>query len=125
MVKSRSADRENPIRYIGCCGAYCKTCRSYVLGSCKGCKIGLDTGERDIRRAKCRIKICCFRDNKLDTCADCSKFESCDLIGNWYAKKGYHGEKYKKSLEYIKKNTYSEFIKLADRWKGASGKLES
>jgi len=124
MAESRSANPENPIRYIGCCGAYCKTCRSYVLGSCKGCKIGLDTGERDIRKAKCRIKICCFGDNKFDTCADCSKFELCNLIGSWYVKKGYHGEKYKQSLEYIKKNTYSEFIKLADKWKGASGRLE-
>ena len=56
--------------------------------------------------------------DELDTCADCPKFELCNLIGNWYVKKGYYGEKYKQSLEYIKKNTYSEFIKLADKWKG-------
>ena len=96
----------------------------HVEAGSGACKIGLDTGEREIRKAKCRIKICCFGDNRFDTCADCSKFESCNLIGSWYVKKGYHGEKYKQSLEYIKKNTYSEFIKVADKWKGASGRLD-
>jgi hypothetical protein len=41
----------NSKRYIGCCGAYCKTCKPFIEGACKGCKIGFDTGERGINKA--------------------------------------------------------------------------
>lgn len=114
----------NSKRYIGCCGAYCKTCKPFIEGTCKGCKIGFDTGERDINKAKCKIKLCCFKDHKFDTCADCPKLESCDIVGNWYAKNGYKYKKYKETVEFIKKNGYQKFIKLAGKWKGACGKLE-
>ena len=47
------------IREIGCCGAYCKTCRMASTGSqCKGCKLGYEEGQRDINKAKCKIKTC-------------------------------------------------------------------
>jgi hypothetical protein len=115
----------NPRRYIGCCGAYCGTCKPYLEGFCKGCKLGFDTGERDINRAKCRIKLCCFRDKKYDTCADCPEFESCDIIGGLYAKNGYKYRKYKQAVEFIRKNGYPKFIEFADKWRGAYGKLES
>ncbi|MFH2020616.1 MAG: DUF3795 domain-containing protein [archaeon] len=114
----------NPKRYIGCCGAYCKTCKLFIEEVCKGCKIGFDTGERDINKAKCKIKLCCFRDKKLDTCADCVKLESCNIVCSWYAKKGYKYKKYKQAIDFIKKNGYSKFIILADEWKGAYGNLE-
>ena len=71
-------------RYIGCCGAYCKTCKPFIDGACKGCKIGFDSGQRDINKAKCKIKLCCFRDSEFDTCADCPKLESCQIIGDYY-----------------------------------------
>ena len=32
---------------IGCCGAYCGTCREY-LKTCKGCKPGYLDGSRDL-----------------------------------------------------------------------------
>jgi hypothetical protein len=111
--------------YIGCCGAYCKTCKSYVAGICKGCKLGFDTGERDINKAKCKIKLCCYKDNQLETCDACSKLESCSIVGSWYAKNGYKYKKYKEAIEFIKKNGYSKFIKLADKWKNVYGKLEN
>ncbi len=114
----------NSKRCVGCCGAYCKTCKPFIEGACKGCKIGFDTGERDINKAKCKIKLCCFRDHKFDTCADCSKLESCNIIGSWYAKNGYKYKKYKQAIEFIKKNGYSKFIKLANKWKNAYGKYE-
>ncbi|MBU0528298.1 DUF3795 domain-containing protein [bacterium] len=114
----------NSKRHIGCCGAYCMTCKPYVDGYCKGCKLGFDTGERDISKAKCKIKLCCFSDNKFDTCGDCSKLKSCNIIGSLYSKKGYKYKKYKKAIEFIKKNGYSKFIKLADKWKDAYGKLD-
>ena len=114
----------NSKRYIGCCGAYCKTCKAFIEGFCKGCKIGFDTGERDINRAKCKIKLFSFRNNKFDTCADCQKLESCKVVGDWYGKKGYKYKKYRQSIEFIKKYGYLRFIRLADKWKNAYGKLE-
>jgi len=109
-------------RYIGCCGAYCKTCKPFIEGFCKGCKIGFDTKERDINKAKCKIKICCFKDKNLDTCADCRELESCEIIGNWFAKSGYKYLKYKQAIFFIKEHGYSEFVAIADKWKNAYGK---
>jgi hypothetical protein len=111
-------------RYIGCCGAYCKTCKPYINGVCKGCKLGFDTGKRDINRAKCKIKLCCFRDNNFDTCADCPKLESCKIVGEWYSKNGYKYKKYKEAIYFIKTHGYKKFLKLADKWKGAYGRIE-
>ena len=114
----------NSERYIGCCGACCKTCKVFVADICKGCKIGFDTGERDINKAKCKIKLCCFRDRKLKTCADCSKLDSCKMIAEWFNHKGYKYKKYKETIEFIKNNGYRKFLELADKWKGAYGKLK-
>ena len=112
------------IREIGCCGAYCRTCLAYMTGSiCRGCKLGYDTGSRDISKAKCKIKLCCFRDNKLETCADCPDYLTCDIMKSFYGKSGYKYRKYKESIEYIRKNGYEDFIKIADNWKGPYGRL--
>jgi hypothetical protein len=109
-------------RYIGCCGAYCKTCKPFTEGFCKGCKIGFDTGERDIEKAKCKIKVCCFKDRKHDTCADCPDLDTCFIIGNWFSKKGYKYQKYRQAIEFIKENGYQAFISIADTWKNAYGR---
>ncbi len=114
----------NPNRYIACCGAYCKTCKPYIEGHCKGCKLGYDTDQRDINKARCRIKLCCFRDKKLETCADCSELASCNIIHSFRDKSGYKYKKYKQATEFIQKHGYAAFIKIADKWKGAYGKLE-
>ena len=56
---------------IGCCGAYCKTCIQNQQEkypdekSCRGCKVGYKTGERNIDRVKCKIKICCFKEKQI------------------------------------------------------------
>jgi adenosine deaminase len=110
-------------RFVGCCGAYCKTCKAYLEDYCKGCKLGFDTAARDINKVKCKIKLCCFRENKFDTCADCPDLESCNIIGSMYAHQGYKYKKYKESIEFIRKNGYSKFIRFADKWNGAYGKL--
>ena len=114
----------NQNRYIGCCGAYCDKCRPYKEGFCKGCKLGFDTGERDIRKAKCKIKVCCFGEKNLDTCADCNELYSCELINGWYSKNGYKYKKYKEAIEFIKKYGYCRFIGLADKWTNAYGILK-
>ncbi|MFH2106515.1 MAG: DUF3795 domain-containing protein [Candidatus Micrarchaeota archaeon] len=111
-------------RYIGCCGAYCKTCKVFIEGVCKGCKLGYIEGKRDIGKAKCIMKICCFKEKKMETCADCPKCPDCNIIHNFYSKRGFKYKKYKQAIEFIKKNGYSKFVKLADEWNGPYGKLE-
>jgi len=109
---------------IGCCGAYCKTCRASISGSnCRGCKLGYESGERDIAKAKCKIKVCCLKEKKLETCADCHDYPSCETIQGFYQKSGYKYKKYRQSIEFIRKNGYAGFIKAADGWNGPYGKI--
>jgi hypothetical protein len=112
------------IKEIGCCGAYCKTCRAYSTeGACRGCKLGYETGERDIAKARCKIKICCFRDRHFETCTDCPDYPSCKTIQNLYMKHGYKYGKYKQSIEFIRENGYPRFLDIANNWKGPYGKF--
>jgi hypothetical protein len=113
-----------PVKYVGCCGAYCRTCRPFIEGSCKGCKLGYDDGVRDINNARCAMKLCCFSDRKFETCADCPDFDSCTIISGFFAKNGYKYRKYRQSLEYIRKHGYPEFFRVSERWKGPYGKLD-
>ena len=60
------------IKEIGCCGAYCETCREEWQKkkypderTCLGCKLGYESGERDLSKVKCKIKVCCFRERQL------------------------------------------------------------
>ena len=78
--------------FIGCCGAYCKTCKVFVEGICKGCKLGYDSGERDFSKAKCAIKRCCIG-KRLDTCADCEQYQSCSLMNNLFTNSTFAEEK--------------------------------
>ena len=111
-------------REIGCCGAYCKTCKPFIEGFCKGCKLGYDEGKRDINKAKCDMKVCCFKDRKFETCADCPDYGSCPIIQDFHNKKPFKYKKYKQSIEFIRKNSYAQFIKIANGWKNAYGKLD-
>ncbi|MFC1955004.1 DUF3795 domain-containing protein [Chloroflexota bacterium] len=112
------------IREIGCCGAYCRTCQRSVTGNnCRGCKLGYDTKERDINKAKCKIKICCFRDRKLETCADCADYATCDIIHGFQDKSGAKYRKYKETMNFIRNNSYEAFLKIADNWRGPYERL--
>ena len=111
------------IEEIGCCGAYCGTCKVIREGLCQGCKIGYSTGERDISIAKCKIKVCCIQKG-YNSCADCKGYDSCDIIQGFFAKNGYKYRKYKQALDYIRENGYEKFISVADGWKMQYGKYE-
>lgn len=113
------------ITLIGCCGAYCGTCRALSDGACKGCKLGYDDGTRDIRAARCAMKRCCLVLKKVETCADCPDYEDCPTIQDFFRKNGYKYKKYRQSLEFIRKFGYREFIKATRSWKGAYGSLKS
>lgn len=110
---------------IGCCGANCGTCPALgeEPGLCRGCKLGYGKGGRDISRARCRIKVCCFGENGLTTCADCLDYENCGTIQDLFAKKGYKYGKYHESIEFIRERGYTEFLEAARAWKAAYGKL--
>jgi len=106
---------------IGCCGAYCGTCPALMQRACKGCKLGYDRNERDLSKAKCAIKVCCIG-NHFQSCADCSKYESCLTLNEFYRKRGFKYRKYKMATEYIRKSGYNAFLKVADTWSGPYGK---
>lgn len=110
---------------IGCCSAYCKTCIQHQREkypdepSCHRCKLGYNTGARNIDRAKCKIKICCFKEKRLQTCADCSNYP-CKILELFFSK---GLTKYRKQLDFLRNHGYQKFLNNADQWKGPSGKL--
>ena len=105
---------------IGCCGAYCKTCKVYTQNLCKGCKTGYDTGERDIQKAKCAMKVCCIQRGQT-SCADCETYDTCETLAAFYGHESYKYKKYRQATEYIRANGYEPFLRLAARWSGAYG----
>ncbi|MBP1927797.1 hypothetical protein J2741_000344 [Methanolinea mesophila] len=108
------------LREIGCCGAYCGTCKVFAGHTCKGCKIGYADGERDLSKAKCRIKVCCMG-RGYKSCADCPDFADCTTLNEFFGKKGYKYRRYREALEFIRRHGYAKFVKIADTWKNAYG----
>lgn len=105
---------------IGCCGAYCKTCKVYAQNLCKGCKIGYDTGERDLSKAKCAMKVCCVNRGFV-SCASCEAYAACETLLAFYGHESYKYKKYQQATEYIRAHGYEAFLRQADRWNGAFG----
>jgi len=116
------------IREIGCCGAYCKTCLKWQMEKypnethCRGCKLGYEAGTRDAGKAKCRMKVCCFVEKKLETCADCESYP-CAVLEAFWSKKGYKYGQYRRQLEFIRRSGYEKYLRCAKTWKRAHGKL--
>jgi hypothetical protein len=121
---TRDENREPLLLFIGCCGAYCRTCAAFREGVCRGCKLGYGGGGRDLSKAKCPMKLCCFGEKRLETCADCPEYRACATIRGFQSKKGYKYRKYRESLEFIRNRGYPAFLRLADTWKGPYGRLK-
>jgi hypothetical protein len=111
------------IEAVGCCGAYCGTCQVLKIGACQGCKLGYANGERNIEKAKCKIKVCCILKD-LNSCADCNEYETCVTIHEFHGKNSYKYSKYQQAIEYVRENGYGQFLSIADKWKNAYGKYE-
>ncbi len=111
------------VNEIGCCGAYCRTCRVFRASACKGCKQGYASGERDISKAKCAIKVCCIRHGNA-TCADCPDYAACVTIQAFHTHEGFKYGKYRQAIEYILTNGYDAFIRIADQWSNAYGRYD-
>ena len=108
---------------IGCCGAYCRTCREMRSGKCQGCKIGYENGTRDITKARCKMKVCCIG-KELATCADCESFAACETINSFHGKSGYKYKKYRQALQFIAEHGYRAFLKIANGWKNQYGRYD-
>jgi len=111
------------IEYIGCCGAYCATCPVMKQDLCRGCKLGYLSGERDLNKAKCKMKVCCIK-RGYQTCADCEEYESCAVLLEFFSKNGYKYRKYRQALDYIHAYGYDRFLAVADGWKIQYGKYD-
>ncbi len=110
------------IEEIGCCGAYCATCKVYKEQVCQGCKVGYGRGDRDILKAKCKMKVCCISKKQL-SCADCDEYGTCVVLNDFYNKNGYKYKKYKQAVDYIRAYGYDAFLEIADKWNNAYGKF--
>jgi hypothetical protein len=110
------------INEIGCCGAYCRTCKSLQPGGCKGCTIGYGDGKRDINKAKCKVKVCCYKERGYETCAECPDYP-CSIINEHFSKKGWKYKQTRRQLEFIREHGYKKFLKIANKWKDCRGKL--
>lgn len=110
----------NGTEELGCCGAYCGTCREYRK-TCKGCKPGYLDGSRDLRRAKCKMKKCCLARGQV-TCGDCEEYDHCETVQAFLNHPGYKYGKYRQALAYIRAHGHAAFLKAAAHWTGAYGK---
>ena len=86
--------------------------------------MGYAEGKRNIKDARCKMKVCCFGTRGLETCADCPDYPECRTILGFQGKSGFKYKKYKQSIEFIRQNGYAEFLKIADTWNYAYGRLE-
>jgi hypothetical protein len=108
---------------IGCCGAYCGTCKAFSSGDCKGCKLGYADGTRNLSSAKCKIKICCIQKGFI-SCADCATYETCETIQDFHNHDGYKYGKYKLAIAYIRHSGYSAYLLATEEWTHAYGAIE-
>jgi len=120
----RMTEDESPVTFIGCCGAYCRPCRPFREGVCRGCKLGYQNGRRNLSGAKCRMKVCSLS-RGFQTCADCPEFSECEVINNFFNKTGYKYRKYREAIEFIRAYGYEAFLAQADDWTGACGRLSA
>ncbi len=60
----------------------------------------------------------------MDTCADCAEIINCQLIGNWYNKKGMKYKKYEDAICFIREHGYLEFVSQAENWTNAYGEYK-
>lgn len=105
---------------IGCCGAYCKTCREFEK-TCKGCKQGYLDGSRDLSRARYKMKKCCLTRGHI-TCGDCEEYDLCEIIQSFLNHPGYKYSKCKQALEYIRAHGHAAFLNAVVYWTSAYGK---
>ena len=68
------------------------------------------------------MKRCCLA-RELETCAECPDLANCSVISTFHSKAGYKYGKYRQAIEFIRTYGTEQFIRQADSWTGAYGKL--
>ncbi len=65
---------------VAYCGLYCGACRSYLKGTCPGCK-------ENVKATWCKTRTCC-QENKFESCADCKSVElmECSKYNNFISR---------------------------------------
>lgn len=58
------------------------------------------------------------------TCADCEEYALCETVQAFLHHPGYKYSKYRQALAFIRARGYDAFLKKAEDWKNAYGKLE-
>lgn len=69
------------------------------------------------------MKVCCLTKGHI-TCADCERLDSCETLQGFLRHPGYKYSKYRQALAFIRTHGYTAFMKAAEHWKNAYGKLE-
>jgi len=124
---SMQRERRDPasrLKFIGCCGANCGTCRSFIIGQCRGCKLGYNEGTRSLNASKCEIKRCCLGKGTLVTCADCGEYPKCERMRAFHGRKESKYVDYCRPIDYIRRFGYRRYLRMAGRWKGPYGHLD-
>lgn len=85
--------------------------------------MGYEDGQRDIDRARCKIKVCCYARHGWETCAECPQSDHCEVLQALHNKKWKEYEGYRQSLEFIRENGYNAFARVAKDWKRGYGEL--
>ena len=111
------------VKLLGCCGAYCKTCKVLAENYCIGCKTGYEDKSRDLSKAKCKMKVCCMTKGHV-SCADCRELDVCGIMQTFFSKKGYKYGKYKQAIYSIREHGYKKFFAVANTWKMQYGKYD-
>lgn len=117
------AEAPNDTLLLGCCGAYCRTCRVYGEHLCRGCKTGYASGERELPKAKCKIKVCCIGKGRA-SCADCPEYPACGTIQPFHSRPGYKYRKYREAILFIRKHGYGAFFRIANGWTMQYGRYD-
>jgi len=115
--------QNNTVEDIGCCGAFCGTCKVKKENACIGCKAGYKTGGRELSKAKCKMKICCISKG-YNSCTDCESFNDCSIINAFFNKNGYKYKKYREAILYIAAHGYPAFLKQTENWTMQYGKYD-
>ncbi len=79
----KSPTQKEPVtdkNLIAFCGLYCGSCRSFLKGTCPGCR-------DNVKAAWCKVRSCCM-ENNLQSCADCTTIAlmECKKFNNFMSK---------------------------------------
>jgi len=64
-------------------------------------------------------------EKKMETCADCPRFDRCLVLADFHGKHWPSYLRYRRALEFIRADGYEEFMRRAKSWKRQYGELSA